>query len=262
MPEFLARYGYLALAAALFAEAIGLPVPGAIVLLVAGSSVATGSLQAHIALPVAVAAMVTGDTLLYLLGRKTGWFFLGFLCRISATPETCILRSAESFYRRGRVALVFAKFIPGINTMAPPLAGSMKMSSPQFLVWDAMGTSLYILAYGSAGYLFSELLQSMVRSIRTAATAVEILALAGLIIYIAYRISGYRKSRIYGEVPRISAERLAAETGRHLIADVRSHGYYDSNAQRIPNAIRFEPNNLPVQMLQLSKEEPIYLYCS
>lgn len=54
----------------------------------------------------------------------------------SLNPESCILRSADSFYRRGRVLLVFAKFLPGINTMAPPLAGSMNMRVRQFLLLD------------------------------------------------------------------------------------------------------------------------------
>jgi len=49
---------------------------------------------------------------------------LGLLCRLSANPETCILRSAEYFYRRGKQTLLFAKFIPGINTMSPPLAAA------------------------------------------------------------------------------------------------------------------------------------------
>ena len=77
--------------------------------------------------------MLLGDSLLYVLGSRMGWGLLGFLCKVSATPETCILRSAESFYKRGRATLLIAKFIPGVNTMAPPLAGSMKMPFVQFL---------------------------------------------------------------------------------------------------------------------------------
>ena len=64
-----------------------------------------------------------------------GWGLLGFLCKLSVNPETCILRSAESFYKRGKATLLFAKFIPGINTMAPPLAGSMQMPLDIFCGW-------------------------------------------------------------------------------------------------------------------------------
>src|SRR5579862_7828412 len=103
----IARHGHLAVFALVLMEAIGLPV------------------QTVIA--AALGAMLLGDSLLYLLGRYTGWALLGTLCRISANPESCILRSADSFYKRGKTTLLIAKFVPGINTMAPPLAGSMNM---------------------------------------------------------------------------------------------------------------------------------------
>ena len=133
----MAKYGYEGLFLVLFLEAIGIPIPGALALLIAGAACASGNMRLIIALPVSIAAMLAGDTLLYVVGRKTGWHLLGFLCRISVNPETCILRSAESFYRRGRTTLVVAKFIPGINTMAPPLAGSMNMKLLQFLQLDS-----------------------------------------------------------------------------------------------------------------------------
>ncbi len=102
--------------------------------------------------------MISGDVILYFMGRVSGWALLGLLCRLSANPETCILRSAEYFYRRGKQTLLFAKFIPGINTMSPPLAGSMKMRLGDFLQYDAVGATLYVGAYAVAGYLFSDAL--------------------------------------------------------------------------------------------------------
>src|SRR5579859_5057348 len=116
---------------------------------------AFGNLHLYLVLGIGLVAMVTGDVILYFLGRVSGWALLGFLCRLSANPETCILRSAEYFYRRGKQTLLFAKFIPGINTMSPPLAGSMKMRLPDFLQYDALGTLFYVGAYSAAGYIFS-----------------------------------------------------------------------------------------------------------
>ena len=96
-----------------------------------------------------------------LLGRHTGWWLLSLLCRLSLNPESCILRSADSFYKRGRTLLIFAKFVPGINTMAPPLAGSMNMRFGQFLRRDAIGAALYIGAYWSLGFLFSDAVEPL-----------------------------------------------------------------------------------------------------
>src|ERR1700732_3820436 len=142
----LALHGYSILFAAVFLEAVGLPLPAALALLIAGGASARGSLLGSYALAGALMAMVTGDMLMFLMGRYTGWWLLGVLCRISLNPESCILRSADSFYRRGRMLLVVAKFIPGINTMAPPLAGCMNMRLFSVLLCCyLMGAALYTL---------------------------------------------------------------------------------------------------------------------
>ena len=124
----ISHHGYVWLAAVCFAEAIGLPVPAALALLTAGAVAAYGKLHIYSVIGLSFLAMLVGDVLLYFTGRVSGWALLGILCRLSANPETCILRSAEYFYRRGKQTLLFAKFIPGINTMSPPLAGSIQIS--------------------------------------------------------------------------------------------------------------------------------------
>ena len=93
----LAQHGYAILAVIVFVEAIGVPVPAAVALLIAGGAVARGVLQAQYVLGIALFAMLAGDTLMFFLGRYTGWWLLGLLCRISLNPEACILRSADSF---------------------------------------------------------------------------------------------------------------------------------------------------------------------
>src|SRR5581483_7386593 len=145
----------------LLLEALGFPIPGALALLATGAAVASGAMQLTIALPVAVLAMLAGDFILYIAGRYSGWGLLGVLCGISVSPEVCILRSAKWFYQRGRMTLVVAKFIPGVNTMAPPLAGSMNMRAAQFLPLDLAGVLCYVFAYGSVGFVFSDMLPNL-----------------------------------------------------------------------------------------------------
>src|SRR6201981_4104016 len=131
--SMMAHHGYVLTFGLLLAEALGLPFPAAIALVAAGAAVASHALAGPSVLLAALTALLLGDSVQFWLGRYTGWALLGFLCRVSINPETCILRSAESFYKRGKATLVVAKFIPGVNTMAPPLAGSMKMPFVQFL---------------------------------------------------------------------------------------------------------------------------------
>src|ERR1700723_2197626 len=150
----LAQHGILALSLFVFLQAIGLPVPCAVALILAAAESAKGHLSVIGVLGGALGGMLVGDVLMFLLGRYTGWWLLGTLCRVSLNPESCILRSADSFYRRGRTLLVIAKFIPGINTMAPPLAGSMNMRFATFLRLDLAGAALYIGSYCIVGYVF------------------------------------------------------------------------------------------------------------
>src|SRR5271157_4637969 len=157
--SLMARHGYALTFALLLAEAIGLPFPAAIALVAAGAAVAAHALWGPYVLLAAVTALLFGDTVQFWLGRYMGWTLLGFLCRVSINPETCILRAARTFYERGRTALLLAKFVPGINTMAPPLAGSMNMRPWQFLRYDLAGALIYTLTYESIGYLFHTVLQ-------------------------------------------------------------------------------------------------------
>jgi len=261
------RHGYLLVFFVVLAESLGMPVPAAIALVAGGAAAASGALSLTKLLLLAVAAMLAGDSLLFVLGRSMGWSLLGFLCKLSMNPETCILRSAESFYKRGKITLLFAKFIPGINTMAPPLAGSMKMPVHAFLRFDVLGASFYALAYVSLGFLFRDFLASMVRGFQTAGRAVEAVTVLAIIGYAVYRILLYRKHAVYRVVPRVQVEELwsrlaAGDKDKILLMDVRSHGYYDAGAARIKGSIRLEPNNLTEELKTLPKDKDIYVYCT
>jgi membrane protein DedA with SNARE-associated domain len=263
----MARHGYALTFALLFAEAMGVPLPGAIALVAAGAAVASHSLWAPFVLFAAVLGLLLGDIAQFWLGRYAGWALLGFLCRVSVNPETCILRSAESFYKRGKVTLVIAKFIPGVNTMAAPLAGSMKMRFWQFLRLDAAGALLYSLTYILVGYVSRDFLAAILRGFHAAGRAMEAVVIVALVVYAIYRVVQYRKHRMDRVVPRVQVQELATrlaseDASRVQIVDVRSHGYYDSGAARIKNSIRIEPNNLEEEIKNLPRDKDIYLYCT
>src|ERR1700689_1168934 len=197
----LAAHGYAILFATVFLEAVGLPLPAALALLIAGGASAHGWLRGSYVIFGSLAAMLTGDTLMFFAGRYTGWWFLGVLCRISLNPESCILRSADSFYRRGRTLLVVAKFIPGINTMAPPLAGSMNMSFPQFLGLDLAGAALYTGAYFGVGFLFTAALKATPTGYQTFGRVVGWVVIVLIAGYVAFQIWLWIKARALRTVP-------------------------------------------------------------
>ncbi len=263
----ISHHGYLLVFLIVFAEASGLPAPAALTLVAAGAASAAHILSMPAVLVAALVAMLLGDIFLFVLGRYTGWALLAFLCRVSMNPETCILRSAESFYKRGKLTLIFAKFIPGINTMAPPLAGSMKMRPAMFLQLDAVGASLYVLAYTILGYLSRDFLSRITMGVQNAGHIFAEVILAAIVIYIAYRIVQYHRYKVADVVPRVTVEELAERMTAHagddvILMDVRSHGYYDSGAARIAGSIRFEPNRLDEELKALPKDKDIFVYCT
>lgn len=265
--SMMAHHGYVLTFAFLLAEALGLPFPAAIALVAAGAAVASHALAGPSVLLAALTALLLGDSVQFWLGRYTGWALLGFLCRVSINPETCILRSAESFYKRGKATLVVAKFIPGVNTMAAPLAGSMRMRFGQFLQLDLAGAFLYSTTYLLVGFVARDFLAAILRGFHAAGRAMEAVVVAALVAYAVYRVVQYRKYRMYRIVPRVQVQELAArlaseDAGRVLIVDVRSHGYYDRDAERIFGSIRIEPNNLEEEIKNLPKDKDIYLYCT
>jgi membrane protein DedA with SNARE-associated domain len=261
----LAEHGYSILFLIVFMESIGIPIPAALALLVAGAATARGSLHAGIALPGAIGAMLTGDILMFVLGRYTGWWLLALLCRISLNPESCILRSADAFHRRGRMLLLVAKFIPGINTLSPPLAGSMRMRFSQFIRLDFCGTALYICAYFTAGYIGSDILGAITHGYQTMGNVITSILIVGVVLYAVFHVRMWMKARVLRTVPYVTPEQAMSDitAGSAIIYDVRSHGYYDRNAVRIQGSRRLDPNALhECPLHELPPGQQVYLYCT
>jgi membrane protein DedA with SNARE-associated domain len=263
----LAHHGYVVVFAVVLAEALGLPAPAALALMAGGAAAAAGTLSLGAVLTIALAAMLLGDSILFVLGGYMGWGLLGVLCRVAANPESCILRSAESFYKRGKTTLVVAKFIPGVNSMAPPLAGSMKMRPLQFLQLDSAGALLYVGAYIAAGFIFHNFLAFIARSLHAASHIMTELLAAAAVGYVIYKIWLFREHKVYRVLPRVQvvelARKLASEERQNIqLVDVRSHGYYDADTMRIKGSLRLEPNHLSEEIKILPKDKDIYLYCT
>jgi membrane protein DedA with SNARE-associated domain/rhodanese-related sulfurtransferase len=269
--QVIAHHGYAMTAAFLFLAALGLPIPVAVALLAAGAASHAG-LNPLLALGIAWAAAMVGDVLLYLGGKHTGWWLLAGMCRLSLNPEQCIFTSADSFYRKGPQTLLIAKFIPGLGTVAAPLAGSLNMRFSKFLRLMAVGEALYCSAWFAVGYGFYRFINQIASWIERAGHAVLIILLLGAAGYAVVVLFFIFKARRFQEIEKISAENLR-ERLDHIgpdrvvvIADVRSHNYYDPGMQRIKNSIRIEPNRLQEELEALQKfmapECEIYLYCS
>ena len=266
LPSSITQHEYLILFSVVFAQAIGLPVPAAVALLLAGGS-SRNPLHLGFVLLVSFSALFLGDALLFMLGRQTGWWLLGILCKLSLDPDSCILRAAGSFRRHGRVLLILSKFIPGISSLSAPLAGSMQMNLAPFLTFEAAGAAVYVVVWCGLGFAFRDLVSPMIRGYAAGGHIVAWLVGAAVSIYLGYHIWLALRSGSRNYVPRVSA----SEVARHLYSDlhddlvlfdVRSHGYYDNKAERISGSVRLEPNTILEHIQSLPKDKEIVLYCT
>ena len=270
--EAASHHGYVVTAGILFASSIGLPLPLSVVLLTAGSAAASGNLHLPVLILCAGTAALCGDTIMYFGGRYTGWWLLAGICRISMNPEQCIFGSAKSFYERGPKTLMFAKFVPGLGTVAAPLAGSLNMKLSRFLRLDACGVFGYVTVWASVGFLFSPFLRDILRWVGRLGHVTGGLIGAVVVLYLSWLAYNWLRDNRFDKIEKVAAkdlfERMRTATHEKLvvIADVRSHGYYDPGMQRIKNSIRVEPSRLKEELIALrafmAPECEIYLYCS
>src|SRR5216110_861982 len=185
--EFLVRHGTAVLFAAVFVEQMGLPLPAAPWLLAAGALIGTGKMNWMLALSAAASGSLLADMIWFYLGRHSGNRVLSLLCRISLEPDSCVRRTQDVFTRYGMRGVIVAKFIPGLSTLAPPLAGSSGVSAARFFSFDGVGSLLYGGAFILVGVLFSHQLEQVIDALaRLGGSALAVVA--GLVaLYIGYK---------------------------------------------------------------------------
>src|ERR1035438_9085656 len=159
LPEhILLTYGYLLVFAWVLVEQLGIPLPATPILLAAGALSAQRELSFPLALAAGLAAALTADSAWFLIGRRYGHHVLRLLCKLSLEPTTCVRRTQNSFGRRRAVTLVVAKFVPGLATLAPPVAGQNGMAFAPFLLFDGLGSAMWVGALLAVGRVFGDLL--------------------------------------------------------------------------------------------------------
>ena len=205
-------------------QQIGLPVPAVPTLLLAGSLAATSGSLGQI-LAAAVVASVIADWIWYLTGKLFGYRVLAGLCKLSINPSSCVSLTEARFIRWGVSSLVVAKFIPGFSTVAPPIAGAMRMNPLGFLLAAAVGSALWAgLALG-AGWLLQDAVQSVIALLDRHASRVLLLVLLLLGSGIGWKLWQKYRFRQLSALPHITPDELiAALAGNEppLVLDLRS----------------------------------------
>ena len=186
--QFVMKHGYSVLFGAMFAHQIGLPIPGPLFLLAAGALATTGKLGLVPALGLSVIACVLADCVWYEAGRRLGDKVLHFLHSFTRDPDSHDRRAKRIFARYGPPILLVAKFVPGLDAVAPPLAGTSGTSRLRFLAFETLGAGLYVCVYGGLGRVFSHDLDRAAAYVGRAGTFLACLAFTGLSIYVLRKL--------------------------------------------------------------------------
>src|SRR5438270_43434 len=134
--EYLAHYGYWAVAAALLLENSGVPVPGETMLLLA-SFLAYSEHRLHLPyiILVGVFAATIGDNLGFLLGHYGGKPLLERYRKLPHVYRT-IARGESLLQRYGSFAIFIARFIAGIRIIVGPLSGVLHLPCCKFAFFN------------------------------------------------------------------------------------------------------------------------------
>lgn len=259
--DFLTQHGPVVLAAVVFAEQIGLPLPALPFLIAAGALVGTDQMGLGIAVLSAVVAAMAGDQVWFELGRRRGRTVLNWLCRISLEPTSCVRRTEDFFARHGVRSLVVAKFVPGFSTIAPPLAGIVGLTLSQYLLFNGLGTLLWVGIGIGLGMAFSDQLEQALALSAQIGPTVGLVLITGVIVYVVYKaVNRYHADH---RVPRLTVRQLSdklAAAENPLIIDLRAVGARQQDPG-IPGAVPMTLDELAARQRELPRDRDVILYC-
>lgn len=263
--HILLTYCYLLLFVWVLVEQLGLPLPAVPVLLAAGALSASGPIRFSLAFASGLTAALIADSAWFLIGRRHGHRVMRLLCKLSLEPTTCVRRTQNSFGRRGGAMLVFAKFVPGLATLAPPVAGQNGMDFDAFLFYDGIGSALWVGGLLTGGRFFGNVLARNAGALDWAGRFSGALLLLG--------IAGFFVARVWRR--RIVLKKLAAarlepeELKRQLdageevfIVDLRHPLELVPDPFTLPGARHFSPDVLAARHHEIPRDRDIVLFCT
>lgn len=259
------HYGLSLVALNVLLNQLGLPVPVVPTLIVAGALAANGQLPFAALFFASVLACVLADSVWYWVGQKYGIRVLKTLCRVSLEPDSCVSETQGRFERWGVNSLLIAKFVPGLATIAPPLAGAMRIGWARFIALSTAAAMLWVGAGLLAGMLFKMQIERLLIRLDDIGSMAFGIALVLLGAYVGYK--WWERTRFYKtlRMARISVaelQQLIQNGSQPLIIDVRSSSARDLEPRWIPGAVHISLPDVDARLKELSRERDIILYCT
>jgi membrane protein DedA with SNARE-associated domain/rhodanese-related sulfurtransferase len=263
--HILISYGYFLLFVWVLVEQLGLPLPATPVLLAAGALSAERQISFPEALFFGLVACLISDSTWFFVGKRFGHLVLRLLCKMSLEPTICVRRTQTSFGVRGRVTLLFAKFVPGLASLSSPVAGQSGMPFAEFLFFDFIGATIWVGTLLLSGRIFGDALKRDPSLLDWVGRFSGALLLLGILGFFAARV--YRRRLV---LRRLVSSRLEPlELKRQLdagepvyIVDLRHPLELLPDPFTLPGALHVSPEDLARRVHEIPRDRDIVLYCT
>lgn len=263
--RFFAEYGLVAVFGFVLLEQVGAPIPALPVVLLAGAQAFDNPIYGVYALVLSVLACTIADLAWFWAGRRYGYRILKLLCRVSLSPDSCVRQTEANYERRGVATLVIAKFVPGLATVAPPVAGALGLKTSSFLLYNGAGAALWSGTGLVLGLVFHGQIDWLLARLAELGGHALVLILVLLALYMAYRLWDRWRFLRSLRTARITVDELYVMMNRGddpIVLDVRSRTHRELDGRRIPGARPVDLDNLDRTLADIPRDRDVVVYCA
>jgi membrane protein DedA with SNARE-associated domain/rhodanese-related sulfurtransferase len=259
----LVQHGYVVLFAWVAVEQLGLPLPSSPLMIAAGALSATGPLNAGYCVAAVTLGCVVSDTAWYFVGRKYGHRVLRVICMISFEPATCVRKTEQAMGKYGGKTLLVAKFIPGLNVVAAPIAGESGVPFSRFILMDTAGALAWALTFVALGRLCGASVASA--GLVVVAERFAVVAFAAVLIgLLARRMFRHHRFHKEADSMRVTAgdlkQRIDAGDRFHIV-DLRPAPRSGKHEVSLPGAHRETPAQVLANLDKIPRDRDVVIFC-
>lgn len=263
--DFFIKYGYAVVLLWVLTEQLGFPIPSTPLLLMAGTLTATHQLNLPLVWAAALVGSLIADTVWYIFGQHYGAAVVRLMCRLSLESTACVRKTEGYFTRRGPAALLVAKFIPGLGSVAAPIAGQIGMGFGKFLLFDAGGVLLWAVSITLGGYFFGDILKQHPNALSWTLHFFGVLFALLFIGFLVWRMLQRRAFLRSVRMARLEPGDLKSmlDAGQPVfIVDLRHPLDYLPDPRTLPGALSLTPDKLVAESERIPRDQEVVLFCT
>jgi membrane protein DedA with SNARE-associated domain/rhodanese-related sulfurtransferase len=263
--DFFVKYGYWVVFLWILTEQLGIPIPSTPLLLTAGTLTATHQLRLPYVLASALLASLIADSTWYIFGKRYGSAVVRLMCRLSFESTACVRKTEGYFTKSGATALLVAKFVPGLGSVAAPIAGQIGMGYGKFVLCDAGGITLWVLTVTLGGRFFGDVLKRNPGALSWTAhffAVIFALLFVGFLVWRMLRRRAFLRSVRMARLDPSELKRMIDSGQDVFIVDLRHPLDYLPDPRTIPGALSLTPDKLVEQSSRIPRDQEVVLFCT